>query len=83
MSERVYIPVTLPCGCTLNFGPTLDNGINQPLRESCKHGHLYSGTFLSKSREAIVGRIVARRENEVSYAVEPVPVFHRPGERRQ
>ncbi len=70
-SERVYIPVLVSCGCLLHFGPTLDNGINQPLRQVCKHKHLWSGTFLSETREAIVGRLTTVKVDEVSYAVEP------------
>lgn len=73
MSVLVYIEVKVSCGCTVFFGPTLDNGLTQPLRETCSCGKLWVGSFLPKTREAIVGRVTQVTVDERSYAVEALP----------
>lgn len=69
--EQVWIPVTVGCGCTLHFGPTRDNGINQPLRDVCRHRIVWTGTYLPKTGEALVGWLKTVKADEQSYAVEP------------
>lgn len=68
---QVYIPVDLPCGCRVYFGPTLDNKYRQPLRGTCQH-NAWQGTFYPDLRIAQVGKIVTRVEQVKGYPVKPL-----------